>query len=225
MQERIWEDHNLVKEMRREGYKMAARTVQILLTNHSGFALTKSFDHLCGGDWTPQLRPPDTIADGAKVTWKSESGGIATGTEAYVKYTVDGNGDTVYIYWDNPFTLGVTKVTHLVSTQDIEPDCDFEKTKGGAAFPPPPSKFDLFKTLDGVGEGGEGFFEVPLAPLLVLGDGGIIDHKVVDLTLGQKTTSLRTFALRRRMDLTTGIRSHLSSSSIAPRSLRSLMGL
>ncbi len=203
---------------------MAARTVQIILTNHSGFALTKSFDHLCHGDWTPQLRPPDTIADGAKVTWKSESGGIATGTEAYVKYTIDRNGDTVYIYWDNPFTLGVTTAKCLVSTQDIEPDCDFEKTKGGAAFPPPPSMFALART-DEVGEGGEKFFEVPLAPLLVLGDGGIVDHKVVDLTLEQKTTSLRTFALRRRMDLTTGIRSHLSSSSIAPRSLRSLMGL
>jgi len=120
---------------------MSVRAFRVRLTNDSGFTLTKTFDHLCHGDWTPGLRPSDSIAVGQTVEWRSESSGLATGTEAYVKYRIESIGDTVYIYWDNPFTLGTTTAKGGVSTQDIEPDCDFEKT-GGSDFPPEQSNFE-----------------------------------------------------------------------------------
>ncbi len=105
---------------------MPARTYDIFLRNESGSTLTKTFDHLCHGSFTPGLAPPDSIASSQEIRLKAESDGFATGTEGYVKYSIGGR-DTVYIYWDNPFTLGVTHLKTQVSTEDIEPDCDFEK--------------------------------------------------------------------------------------------------
>src|SRR5207248_572506 len=126
---------------------MPVRTFEVILTNNSGFPLTKTFEHLCGGDWTPGLHPPDMIPPGQAQPWQSESDGLATGTEGYVKYKVGATtGDTVYIYWDNPFAFGVTKAFCKVSTTDVEPDCDFEKTSGGAVFPGAPSRFEVHTT-------------------------------------------------------------------------------
>jgi len=213
---------------------MPVRSFKIVLDNNSGFALTKTFDHLCHGDFTPGLSPPNSVEPNQRVTWASESNGIATGTEGYVKYRVEGlkntgitNGDTVYIYWDNPFTLGVTHAHCQVSTADIEPDCDFDKTPGGSAFAPPPSKFEAFQspqtggptsgnTLELVGE-------VPLAPFFVFANSGITAIAEVGITLGPKPNNLKTFASRRKIDLSKGIRSLASASQVV--SLRAMMGL
>jgi hypothetical protein len=204
---------------------MPVRSFEIVLDNNSGFALTKTFDHLCHGKFTPGLPPPDLIAPNQRVNWASESDGFATGTEGYVKYRIEGNGDTVYIYWDNPFTLGVTNAKCQVSTADIEPDCDFDKTPADSTFAPPPSKFEAFQspqsggptsgnTLELVGE-------VPLAPFFVFANLGIQAIAEIGFTIAAKPNNLRTFASRRRLDLSRGIR------AVAPKvsSVRALMGL
>ena len=160
--------------------------------------------------------------------WQSESDGFATGTEGYVKYRIEGteNGDTVYLYWDNPFTLGVTHAKGQVSAEDIEPDCDFDKTGGGSAFSRP-SQFEVFGgnefdvTSDGDTAALELVGELPLAPFFIFASAGISEHAVKTFTLIRKPTNLRRFASRRKLDLSSGVR------SIAPgvSSLRSLLGL
>jgi hypothetical protein len=205
---------------------MSARAFRVILQNDSGSSLTKSFDHLCGGDWTPSLRPPDSIAAGQQVVWRSESDGIATGTEAYVKYKIDGVGDTVYIYWDNPFALGVTHAKGQVSTQDVEPDCDFERTSG-STFSPPPSKFELFQDFPGSGgpggPAGIGFIaEIPFAPIIIFGTLGINADAAISLVLARKSDSLKTFAFRRGVDASQGIRSPMLAAG--ENSVRSIMG-
>jgi hypothetical protein len=205
---------------------MSARAFKFTLQNESGHSLTKSFDHLCGGDWTPSLRPPDSIPAGQQAVWRSESAGVATGTEAYVKYSIEGVGDTVYVYWDNPFAFGVTHAKGQVSTQDVEPDCDFEKTSG-STFPPPPSKFELFQNFASGGPGGPsgiGFIaEIPFAPILIFGTAGIQEDAFMSLTLASKLNSLKTFALRRGVNASRGIRSSVLAAG--KNSLRSIMGL
>ncbi len=205
---------------------MAARAFRVEFANGSGSSLTKTFDHLCGGDWTPSLRPPDSIPAGSTVVWRSESSGIATGTEAYVKYRIDSVGDTVYIYWDNPFLFGVTHAKGQVSTQDVEPDCDFEKSSG-SSFSPPPSGFDIFQTASSGGPGGPagiGFVaEIPFAPVIIFGTVGIQEDASISLTLAPKTRSLRPFALRRGVDPGRGIRTPMHAAG--SNSLRSTMGI
>ena len=119
----------------------ASRTFKIILTNNSGVEITKRFEHLCHGEFTPGLDPPDSIAAGKQGVWRSESAGVLTGTEGYVKY--DLSGRTVYIYWDNPFEpdpfSGPTarkndSLKARVSDHDIQPDCDFDKTEGDSGF-------------------------------------------------------------------------------------------
>jgi len=208
---------------------MPARTYDLYLTNESGNPLTKTFDHLCGGIFTPDLAPPDTILPGHTNRFMSESDGVMTGTEGYVKYRIEGNGDTVYIYWDNPFTLGVTRANFQVSTADVEPDCDFEKTNPSSTFPPPPSEFELFPTLGSeVTSGGtlemagEILLPSPVGWPWVFANSGIIEHPVFALTLARKANNLKTFAARRRIDLSSGIRHLLPVAPII--SLRAVMG-
>jgi hypothetical protein len=204
---------------------MPARTYDLFLTNESGFTLTKTFDHLCHGIFTPALAPPGSILSGQQMRWKSESDGFATGTEGYVKYRIEGTGDTVYIYWDNPFTLGVTHAKGQVSTADVEPDCDFEKTSGGSTFSPP-SKFEISLTFQSQGpapDTPEVVAEVPLAPFFVFANSGISEHALIALTLGRKPNNLKTFAARRGLDLSKGIRHLLPSAPII--SLRAVMGV
>lgn len=205
---------------------MSARAFRFKLQNNSGHVLTKTFDHLCGGDWTPSLRPPDSIPVGAEVTWRSESSGVGTGTEAYVKYRIEGVGDTVYIYWDNPFLGGVTQAKGQVSTEDVQPDCDFEKSSGNT-FPPPPSNFDIFQTFAAGGPGGPagiGFIaQIPFAPVIIFGTVGIQEDATIGLTLGGKVRTLAAFASRRGVDASKGIRSAVLATG--KNSLRAVMGL
>jgi hypothetical protein len=204
---------------------MSARAFKIELLNVSGSHLTKTFDHLCGGDWTPSLRPPDSIPPGNRVVWRSESSGIATGTEAYVKYRIDSFGDTVYIYWDNPF-FGVTHAKGQVSTQDVEPDCDFE-TSPGSSFSPPPSKFEIFQDFAAGGPGGPAglglMAEIPFAPVIIFGTVGIQEDAFISLAVAPKPSSLRSFSLRRGVDPSQGIRSPMLAAG--SNSLRSIMGI
>jgi hypothetical protein len=207
---------------------MSARAFKVELTNGSGHPLTKSFDHLCGGDWTPSLRPPDSIADAQQVAWRSESSGVGTGTEGYVKYSIEGVGDTVYIYWDNPFLFGETHAKGGVSTTDVEPDCDFAKS-AGSSFPAP-SNFEIFQSApvsEGTGGPAGSAFglvgEIGLAPIVVFGSLGIQEDALISLTLSAKARNVRSFALRRRFDPSKGIRSLVLATG--GKSLKSTMGL
>jgi hypothetical protein len=204
---------------------MPVRSFEISLHNNSGFALTRTFDHLCHGIWTPALRPPDTIQNDVRAMWKSESDGVATGTEGYVKYRIEGNGDTVYLYWNNPFAFGETWAKSQVSTEDIEPDCDFEKKVGVAVVPPQPSRFECPKTIEGQGEGAgilEFIWQVPLIPFFLFGNQRISEHAGVSLALVRKANNLKTFASRRRIDLSRGIRSLAPGVPVI--SLKAVMG-
>jgi hypothetical protein len=147
------------------------------------------------------------------------------GTEGYVKFSIDTIGDTVYIYWDNPF-VGVTTARGQVLTQDVEPDCDFEKT-GGSSFPPAESAFEIFQTFSGGGPGGPSgiglIAQLPIAPFIIFGTIGIQEDATIFLTLGRKTSSLMTFAKHRGVDPSRGIRSFMMSAHTT--SLKSFMQL
>ncbi len=206
---------------------MSARAFRIALSNLSGLDLTKSFDHLCHGEWTPGLSPPDHIPPGADGTWRSESSGVATGTEGYVKFIIEGSGDTVYVYWDNPF-FGITSSRGEVSTQDIEPDCDFQKISGNV-FPARESEFEVFLVGEAGGSGGEGepfsvgfLAEIPIAPVVIFSTIGIQADATILLELARKSISLRTRAMRKGFNLTKGIRNLFPPNS--PKALKKLMG-
>jgi hypothetical protein len=80
----------------------AARSTQITFVNRTRQTLTLAKGHLSHGIWT--TKPPARIGPNSKVTWASESKGIATGTEGTATYRVPGTHGTVWVHWDNPFT-------------------------------------------------------------------------------------------------------------------------
>ena len=100
---------------RSKGDAMATRSFRVMLTNKTGFPLTKLEDDLDHGEWTEPWFPPDTIAPDQTLGWQSESGGdvpilgsIATGTEGHIKYRIEGgHGDVFYLHWSAPF-IGIT---------------------------------------------------------------------------------------------------------------------
>jgi hypothetical protein len=93
---------------------MPERLFRVTIRNPTqGLRLVKrGVEHLCHGVWTgePALTPPPEIAAGATGWFQSESDGLMTGTEGWVKYdVVSGAGPEgmAYFYWDNPW-FGVT---------------------------------------------------------------------------------------------------------------------
>jgi len=77
---------------------MPQRIGRVTIHNMSGYLrLVHTVGHLCHGEWTEGLTPPDAIEPGTTATIQSESGGdipifsnIMTGTDGYVKYDVIG---------------------------------------------------------------------------------------------------------------------------------------
>src|SRR5437763_15233836 len=105
-----------------------SRTFKLIVSNTLSVDITKTFEHLCHGEFTPGLLPPGAIPAGRQGVWRSESDGVLTGTEGYVKFNL--SGQTVYIYWDNPFepaflddpsTRRASQLKTLVAPHDIEP--------------------------------------------------------------------------------------------------------
>jgi hypothetical protein len=66
---------------------MAARSTDVTFRNQTTLTLAKTNESIDHGEWTSH--PPDTITPGSTVTWRTESDGIATGTEARVSYNLD----------------------------------------------------------------------------------------------------------------------------------------
>lgn len=83
---------------------MATRSTRIVFHNQTGFSLTKTEDGLSHGEWTDPWYPADVINPDSVTEWRSESDGVATGTEGSARYAInDGHGASVYVHWDNPF--------------------------------------------------------------------------------------------------------------------------
>ncbi|MCB9422585.1 MAG: hypothetical protein H6667_22475 [Ardenticatenaceae bacterium] len=82
---------------------MAARSVNVSFTNKSDVALILGDTSLLHGEWTTE--PPARIEAGQTISWRSESSGVATGTEGTAYYDIEGLGITSrsLFHWDNPF--------------------------------------------------------------------------------------------------------------------------
>ena len=84
--------------------RAAARRVHVVIKNNSSHALHNAHWELRHGIVT--LKPPGRIDPGGTGEMVAESNGIATGTEGFVRYHVEGlNGDAQF-NWDNPFVGG-----------------------------------------------------------------------------------------------------------------------
>lgn len=78
-----------------------SRSTNVTVVNelNNDLTVSTSLDH---GEWTQGLHPPNVIRAKSRVTFQSESAGVATGTEGRATLTTGGN--TFKIYWDNPFS-------------------------------------------------------------------------------------------------------------------------
>jgi hypothetical protein len=83
---------------------MAARSTAVVFHNETDFILIKIEEDLPHGQWTDPWQPPQTIPSRSTSEWRSESDGIATGTQGSIRLSAqNGNGLSVYFHWDNPF--------------------------------------------------------------------------------------------------------------------------
>ena len=217
---------------------MAEREFDIHLFNHSDATLVKIShpDHeLCHGEWTEPLRPPDRIppAPTDEVRFKSESSGLGTGVQGFVKYQLEGSSEVLCITWDNPFAFGVTKFKVVLDTTNITVRaCEIEPD-GDSTFPGPaprhravPNNF----SNDGSFDGFVTFVsELPLAPVFIFGNMSIDAHARLDLTVANLPTSLsaltalalRGFTPRNGFDPAKGIRPVFRNTGIT--SLRQIL--
>jgi hypothetical protein len=149
------------------------------LSNNTPFKLTLidpriATEDPCHGNWTDGgWRPPPEIAPKSHGAWQSESAGIGTGTEGWVKYQIentdsdlkaDPTGKTlcvqqlVYIHWDNPFIWdsGTKPIDFTVSTSDVTPPCNSDKGVWGAFHGGRSSQQSCRHELFGAGVSGAG---------------------------------------------------------------------
>lgn len=114
---------------------MPKRSVRVTLSNNTDYSLILHSYGLCHGVWTEGWMPPKVIEKKKHGAWQSESAGVGTGTEGWIKYGIydglgradDGkaHGNLVYVAWDNPFILSdKTPLDFGTRTSDnIEPPC------------------------------------------------------------------------------------------------------
>ncbi len=124
---------------------MPRRSTRIKLSNNTPFTLTLiGASGPCHGSWTDLWQPPQEIQPRTQGAWESESSGIGTGTQGWVKYLIentdyDSNStnapqslcrqELAYIQWDNPFVWAndTQPIFFSVSTSDVTPPCDADK--------------------------------------------------------------------------------------------------
>ena len=80
----------------------ANRDIVVHFKNNSDSALTLKSYNLDGGCWSSGGPPPQKIAIDQSVDIASESCGVLTGTEFHLSYTLDLNGATMSMHYDNP---------------------------------------------------------------------------------------------------------------------------
>jgi hypothetical protein len=148
-----------------------------------------------------------------------------TGTEGWVKYSLDVSGfddrgdplskEQVYVYWQNPY-VGTPVVPRLsgnygavVSTSDIKPDCDAPGDGGsGNQFPSPAAGHELFLMGFGVAADswlGDSWMNVVPAfsnPITIITEffRGNNDHVWVALALRRKGSVRQSLPLRYAFD-------------------------
>ena len=85
---------------------MSARSTQVFLHNETGFLLTRIEEDIPHGEWGDEGRqePATEVQPQTTAEMGSDSSGVATGTEASVRYRIeDRKNSSVYVHWDNPF--------------------------------------------------------------------------------------------------------------------------
>jgi hypothetical protein len=215
---------------------MPKRSTRVTLSNNTPFQLTLLDSRIasndpCHGSWTDGWRPTSQIAPRSRGAWQSESSGIGTGTEGWVKYLI-GSGapcpeELIYIHWDNPFVwVGSTNpIDFSVGTSDITPPCNSDiGVRGfpGTQVSPPGCRHELF----GAGASGGGLQGVTwwdalmnwpaLLAFTILGDADVNLEFVIGLRLaGSVDQTIFSF-----YDGTQGLRSLVRASKQA--SLRAL---
>ncbi len=109
---------------------MAARSTTVIFVNNTNRGLRKVSEGLPHGEWTNE--PPNDILAHSQVVWGSESSGVFTGTEGWVRYrNSDVNvpdpfpdSETVYVHWDNPYVGGNSYNTSALAPYIIEQQGD-----------------------------------------------------------------------------------------------------
>jgi hypothetical protein len=84
----------------------AARSVSVTFRNQTKYTLHNRTYQVMSGIWTPNLYPPEYIAPGQEVYWRTESNGFMTGTSGMVFYDIywGGNYDKYFtIQWNDPY--------------------------------------------------------------------------------------------------------------------------
>jgi hypothetical protein len=81
--------------------RAAARSVHVVIKNNSPHALHNAHWELKHGIVT--MKPPGRINPGGVGEMFAESNGVATGTEGFVRYQVEGVNGNAQFNWDNPF--------------------------------------------------------------------------------------------------------------------------
>jgi hypothetical protein len=141
---------------------MPDRWVRFNLQNASGQTIKKIFEHHCHGNWTDGWAPPNEIPNNTGASFQAENnaGDPLPAAEGYVKFGIpyrDKNDkpqqDELYLYWNAPF-IGEPWVNGSVSTQPVQPDCDFEKQRIDLQSPPLPSNWTIFENFEGSAQGG-----------------------------------------------------------------------
>ena len=107
---------------------MPVRSVRVHIYNESSYlTMQRTALQACHGGWTDGWAPPPTsIAPGKDSLFQAESDGVGTGTEGYIKFDLvaaDGKHGMVYLYWDNPYSLGATNFKLRTDKMDVPADC------------------------------------------------------------------------------------------------------
>ena len=217
---------------------MAVRSVNITFLNYTGFMLQLTDSGLIpsglygGGEWSSGAQPPATIANGAQVSFQSESDGVMVGTQGAAIYKVldtgppqlDPNGSGtqiqawswIYLCWDNPYALGSTSFNTKIetsTTQDQPVDLNDNPT-GTLDFPGQKPPISLYEVGPVGGTGSDGTpadtnwgDAVPFVAFINLfGDENIVAHASVAAVVRPKATDAITWAKRNNVDLTKGFR-------------------
>lgn len=79
----------------------SSRSVDIRFVNTTGEALTCATAVLDGGEWSSY--PPDAVAAGDTGAWRTQSNGVATGTEGAATFGVGSATTKVEIKWNDPY--------------------------------------------------------------------------------------------------------------------------
>jgi hypothetical protein len=82
------------------GDRPSSRTVTIDVVNRTSKTLACGQAVLDSGEWASY--PPDTLTAGATARWRTQSNGMATGTEGRATFVLDGSASFT-VHWNNPY--------------------------------------------------------------------------------------------------------------------------